>query len=844
MRGLMAIKKSQLYGRLWKSCDELRGSMNPSQYKNYILTLLFVKYVSDKSTLLDIPEGASFQDMVDLKGDKEIGDKINKIIAKLAEANELKGIIDQADFNDDNLLGKGKQMQDTLTKLVGIFETFDFSSNMAGGDDLLGDAYEYLMRNFATASGKSKGQFYTPSEVSRILAKVVGIDENTTQDMTVYDPTCGSGSLLLQAAEEAPNGITIYGQESDQSTYALSTMNMILHQNETAEIWKDNTLSSPYFKNAYGSLKTFDYAVANPPFSVKTWTNGFDPGNDEFGRFEYGMPPPKNGDYAFLLHTLKSLKSRGKAAIILPLGVLFRSNKESFIRKKLISRGFIKAIIGLPANLFYGTGIPACIIVMDKENANLRDSIFFIDGSKGFIKDGNKNRLREQDVHKIVDYYSNQIEEEGYSRSVPFSEIKSESNDYNLNIPRYIDSTDPEDLHDLSAHLKGGIPNFDIDSLGKFWNVFPSLRSALFNDLRQGYSELTAESNAIAGLVSSHSEVNSYTNIIRSKLDGWKTKHRGDLSNLSNSSNVKQTIVKLSESFLSTFENDPLMDKYDAYQKIMEYWVEKMQDDTYLVVADGWKVCNEFRATEKKEDHEFIIKVGKKQVKQVGQVIPASLVIRHYFKDKQNELNIMQSISEQLAQEKEEFVEEYGGDEGALSGLEGGNGKINKGNVQSRVMELRESIMKNFAEYSSEFKQVRKISKSKFGIDTWDKGVIDNDGDFAELDTLYEWLRLNDEEGKARKAAKAKEAELMQKVAEQYTKIAELEGKSILIESKWFAAIERAIDDEVNRIIGKLIIRIKQIGERYASPLSELESEVQEYNSIVERHLRKIGLEW
>ena len=837
----MAIKKSQLYGRLWKSCDELRGSMDPSQYKNYILTLLFVKYVSDKSTLLDIPEGASFQDMMNLKGDKEIGDKINKqIIARLAEANDLKGVIDQADFNEESLLGKGKQMVDTLSTLISIFETFDFTSNMAGGDDLLGDAYEYLMRNFATASGKSKGQFYTPSEVSRILAKVVGINENTTRDMTVYDPTCGSGSLLLQAAEEAPNGITIYGQEMDQSTYALSRMNMILHQNEGAEIWKDNTLALPFFKNEDGSLKTFDYAVANPPFSVKSWTNGFDPENDEFGRFEYGMPPPKNGDYAFLLHILKSLKSRGKGAVILPHGVLFRGNKEADIRKRLVDKGFIKAIIGLPANLFYGTGIPACIIVMDKENANQRDSIFFINASKGFIKDGNKNRLREQDVHKIVDYYSNGIEEEGYSRSVPLSEIKSESNDYNLNIPRYIDSTEPEDLHDLTAHLQGGIPNFDIDSLQKYWNIFPSLRSALFDDLRAEYSALSVESNEIASLVSSHSEVNNYKNSIRSKLNRWKNQHRGDLANLNLSTNVKQKISELSEDFLSTFENDSLMDKYDAYQKIMEYWAEKMQDDMYLVVADGWNACNEFVTVEKADEMEFTIKVGKKTAKQAGKVIPASLVINHYFAEQQAELNEMQSAAEQFTQEKEEFEEEHGGDEGALSDIE----NVSKGNVQTAVMELRESIMKNFSEYSSEFNQAKKISKSKFGTDEWTKGIVDENGDFADLDVLHEWLRLNDEEGRAKKVAKAKEAELMQKVAEQYPKITEQEGKSLLIDSKWFTAIEGAIDDEVNRIIQGLSTRVKQIGERYASTLSELEAEVEKYSSKVEEHLKKMGIEW
>ncbi|MBT4704810.1 MAG: type I restriction-modification system subunit M, partial [Flavobacteriales bacterium] len=431
----MALKKSQLYGRLWKSCDELRGPMDPSQYKNYILTLLFVKYVSDKhendaDALIEVPTGASFSDMVSLKGDKEIGVKINKIVTKLAEVNDLKGVIDQADFNDDNLLGRGKEMQDRLTKLIAIFESMDFHSNQSGGDDLLGDAYEYLMRNFATESGKSKGQFYTPAEVSRILAKVVGIDASVTQDMTVYDPTCGSGSLLLKAATEAPNGITIYGQENDNATWALSKMNMILHGSESAEIWNGNTLTSPNFKNPDDGLKTFDFSVANPPFSHKSWTSGLNPENDVFKRFEYGVPPPKNGDYAFLLHVLKSLKSRGKGAIILPHGVLFRGNKEANIRKRLVNKGFIKGVIGLPANLFYGTSILACIIVLDKEGANQRENVFFINASKGFVKDGNKNRLREQDVHKIVDHFKSQIEEEGYSRLVPLNEIQSESNDY------------------------------------------------------------------------------------------------------------------------------------------------------------------------------------------------------------------------------------------------------------------------------------------------------------------------------------------------------------------------------------------------------------------------------
>ncbi|MBT4498742.1 MAG: type I restriction-modification system subunit M, partial [Gemmatimonadetes bacterium] len=485
----MAIKKSELYSSLWQSCDQLRGGMDASQYKDYVLVLLFVKYVSDryagkKDALIEVPPGGSFADMVALKGDKEIGEKIDTIIDRLAEANELEGVINVATFNDEDKLGRGKEMVDRLSNLVSIFDTpaLDFRDNRAEGDDLLGDAYEYLMIHFATESGKSKGQFYTPAEVSRIMARVIGIDSATSTNQAIYDPTCGSGSLLLKAHDEARRhaqmDLAIYGQEMDNATAALAKMNMILHECPRAEIWQDNTLSSPYFKQEDGSLKTFDFAVANPPFSTKAWSNGFDPLNDEYERFEYGTPPEKNGDYAFLLHLLTSLKTTGKGAIILPHGVLFRGNVEATIRREIVRRGFIKGIIGLPANLFYGTGIPACIIVLDKEHAAARKGLFMIDASKGFIKDGNKNRLRAQDIHRIVDTFNRQLEVEKYARMVPLEEIAG--HDFNLNIPRYIDSSDEEDIQDIEAHLKGGIPDRDIQALDRYWQVFPGIRGSLF----------------------------------------------------------------------------------------------------------------------------------------------------------------------------------------------------------------------------------------------------------------------------------------------------------------------------------------------------------------------------
>lgn len=285
----MAIKKSELYSSLWKSCDELRGGMDASQYKKYVLVLLFVKYVSDKyanaeDALIEIPQGGSFQDIVNLKGKKDIGEKINLIIKNLAEANDLGNIFNDADFNDEDKLGKGQEMKERLTNLVAIFENpaLNFSKNRADGDDILGDAYEYLMRNFATQSGKSKGQFYTPAEVSRVIAKVIGINSVTSPQQSIYDPTCGSGSLLLKAADETDIKISIFGQEMDNATYSLAQMNMILHGHPTREIWQDNTLSNPHFKNSDGSLKTFDFAVANPPFSAKAWSTGIDLEKDEF----------------------------------------------------------------------------------------------------------------------------------------------------------------------------------------------------------------------------------------------------------------------------------------------------------------------------------------------------------------------------------------------------------------------------------------------------------------------------------------------------------------------------------------------------------------------------------
>jgi type I restriction enzyme M protein len=811
----MAIKKTALYSSLWASCDELRGGMDASQYKDYVLTLLFMKYVSDKyggdpEAMIVVPAGGSFADMLTLAGDKEIGEKINIIIGKFAEENGLKGVVDVADFNDEDKLGAGKDMVDRLSKLVKIFGGLDLSANRAEGDDLLGDAYEYLMRHFATESGKSKGQFYTPSEVSRILAKVVGITGETSQEQTVYDPTCGSGSLLLKVADEAPRGLSIFGQENDNATWSLARMNMILHDNPTAEIWKGNTLAAPHWKDPEGNLERFDFAVANPPFSYKSWSNGINLSNDEFKRFEYGVPPDKNGDYAFLLHILKSLKSTGKAAVILPHGVLFRGNAEDRIRRNLLKQGYIKGIIGLPANLFYGTGIPACVIVLDKEGARDRSAVFMVDGSRGFMKDGNKNRLRSQDIHKIVDVFNKQMELPRYSRLVPLSEIAG--NDYNLNIPRYIDSSDPEDLHDLSAHLQGGIPKRDIDELQRYWDVFPAIRSTLFTSgSREGYSDCLVEASKVKTTILGHPEFISFAVKSIEFFNAWRKEHENRLKSITIGADPKTLIADIAEDLLLRFCKADLLDKYDIYQILMNYWEETMQDDVYVLVQGGWSAGTVLRQLlvkkgEKLTENPDLIIAGKKYK---ADLIPPSLIVARYFPDKQNKIDHLQGELDAITQELESLIEEHSVEDGLLEEAKNDKDKVTKATVAARKKDMKVTA-----------------------------------GGTDELVLLEKCLDLFASEAVAKKTLKEKQDELDLAVFAKYTKLAEAEVKVLVVDDKWQATLEASIRAEIERVTQRLANRVKTLEERYAEPLPQITNQVDDLAGMVEEHLKRMGLTW
>lgn len=817
---VVALKKSDLYSSLWKSADELRGGMDASQYKDYVLTLLFVKYVSDKAksdpySLIDVPEGGSFDDLIALKGAPDIGEKMNIAIRRLAEENDLQGVINNADFDDPNKLGEGKAMQDRLTNLVSIFQDIDFTGSRAEGDDLLGDAYEYLMRHFATESGKSKGQFYTPAEVSRIMAQVLEIPKDAPRSTTVYDPTCGSGSLLIKVADSVPNGLSIYGQEKDNATWALSRMNMILHGNETHDIRQGDTLSDPKFLKG-GQLQTFDYFVANPPFSVKTWKNGFD---KEYGRFDgFAKPPEKNGDYAFLLHMVKSLKSDGRGAVILPHGVLFRGNTEAQIREELIRRGLIKAIIGLPANLFYGTGIPACIIVIDKKEAANRTGIFMIDASKGFEKDGAKNRLRPRDMRKIIDTYLADEEVERYARMVPLSEISDAKNNYNLNIPRYIDTSEPEDIQDLEAHLKGGIPNRDLDALDEYWDAFPNLRRELFRPLRQGYSELTVEPDQVAKVIEESEDVKAFTSSVSKSVDDWWISHRAQLEAIDSKTRPQELIEDLGNDLLEKFRGRPLISEYSVYEQLINYWNDTMHDDVTLIVGAGWVDAAQPREARitgyddkkkpKYESADLVFGTGVKAQRWVTDLIPPALIIDRYFAEEKAELDRLTTEKERISQELQEYIEEHAVEEGLLWEAVNDAGGV-------KVKDARDRL---------------KTAKLE-------------DAEADEIAALNTVIKLFTVESAAKKSVKDGILQLDTKVIATYAKLSEEEIRELVTSDKWQTVVAGRFASEVDTATFQLTRRIQELGKRYDETVDDLDAELEDLQKKLAVHLADMGIQ-
>lgn len=796
----MAIKKSQLYSTLWESCNNLRGGMDASQYKDYVLMILFLKFISDKdhagaSLLIRIPEGCHFEDIIALKDKPNIGEGINIILSRLGETNEdYASIFTHAvDFCDEQKLGKGRDLVKTLTGLISCFQRneLNFGSNNAADDDLIGDAYEYLMKNFASQSGKSKGQFYTPAEVSILMSKLIGIDKDRRPNVDAYDPTCGSCSLLLRARATARQGtnVSMNGQEYDVSTIRMAIMNMIIHGVDTPDLRQGDTLNNPLFLKD-DRLMRFDYVVSNPPFSQKNWLKSASR-NDIYGRWseEIGVPPAKCGDYAFLLHVIASMNDRAKGAVILPHGVLFRGGAEADIRRYIVDQHYIKGIVGLPPNLFFGTGIPACIIVLDKEGAAQRKGIFLIDGKDGFKKDGDKNRLRAEDIRRIVDTWERgkddvEYDEPHYAHFAKFDEI--EANDYNLNIPRYVSPRDTEAHEDIYAHLYGGLPKDDIDGMSHIWDVCPTLKDTLFSRKADGYYELKSGKEDIEQAILGDKSYKSQYDRFQQIIDVWK-QCRNELLAINRDTSPKDFVERIGNKVLCSFINQPiLVDAYDLYERFRNYWDDTMQDDCYLIKSGGWHLD---------------VNIGSKKsitYKDIEcDLLSVSLIVDVFFpKEKAAETEAREALDGKAAE-----IQQLR-DDNADAFTDDNDKKLNDANIKK--------LAKLETEYSDIYKQYLKLTEEKKQLSTKASELT------AALTQLVvsKYIELNDDEEKV---------------------------KTTVVDNKWLASLVSSFNEEQTNSVLAIINEVKTLADRYADTLPDIEAQEQTLESEVGECLKQMG---
>ena len=880
----MAIKKTQLYSILWESCNILRGSMDASQYKNYVLTMLFLKYISDKvksdpNLYFDLPEGCSFDDIIALKNKPEIGEEIQKKLQAIARVNpRLDHIINEADFDDSSKLGSGKAKVDTLSSLIAVFQRdfLDFSNNRAGDDDIIGDAYEYLMKNFAAESGKKKGQFYTPAEVSRLMARILGIHKDTRPQISIYDPTCGSGSLLLRAKAEARVGVAIFGQELDGATRGMAVMNMFLHGVDDPEIEVGDTIEKPFFLQNANQLTTFNYVVANPPFSQKGWIKGEIKTNDTFGRWgdADNLPPiPPSGyeDYAFLLHIIKSLNSQGRGACILPNGVLFRGNEEEAVRRKIVDNRYIRGIISLPPNLFFGTGIPACIIIIDKAKARSSKGIFMIDARSGFTKDGAKNRLREQDIRRIVDAWESlelldakdQLTNEEiiphFARFVPYSEITNERNNYNLNVSRYISPVDTEIHHDLFAHLKlnGGLPKKDVeDDFSYLWLHCPTLKDEIFTPLQGDYYKLAVERKDIPETIAFNKEFRQLSGLFSDTIEEWYRAVSKQMFELGEGCEPKKLIAEWSETLLEALAIvDNLTDMYNVYDVLLNYWNDVMQDDCYLISREGWKAelsCQVLTTDKKSKEVKFVPKKNPTFRDYYCDLLPVYIVIDKYFKEEYSELLKSEETVAQLKSEIEQMEEEYQEELNETLGsitlkyfyatcpkpLDGEKEAL-ESFLATRNKEERKQIISKFPKVFNRLDNNNQNTiKARF------KEII-NYAPLPEdaIELYWEYIRINSEFTKVKNDVKERIKQLTKKVVDKYPQLREGEIKAMVINDKWHTSIVGGAIVEAMNVTNQIEQQVVALADRYERRLSDIDHSIRELEDRVNSHLAKMGFE-
>ncbi len=824
------MNKQQLASKIWAAANEMRSKIEASEYKDYILGFIFYKFLSEREEEYLKKEGATAKDIMEItEDDTEIVKSIQQNIGYFIEYKNLfstwlkKG----SDFN----IGDVRDALSAFNRLINpshikvfdkIFLTLETGLSKLGesanaqtkavrelihlikiipmdnkqGYDVLGFIYEYLISNFAANAGKKAGEFYTPHEVSLLMSEIIAEHLKGCEEIKIYDPTSGSGSLLINIGQSVAkhindkNKIKYYAQELKENTYNLTRMNLIMRG-----ILPDNIVTRcgdtleddwPYFddsdkENTYEPLTNLDAVVSNPPYSQK-----WDPTNKQFDpRFNnYGIAPKTKADYAFLLHDLYHLRAGGIMTIILPHGVLFRGGDEGKIRERLIENNNIDAIIGLPANIFFGTGIPTIIMVLKKGRTN--DDVLIIDASKGFAKEGKNNKLRARDIKKIADTYKERIEIPNFSRRVSRASIRE--NEYNLNIPRYVDSSEKTEKFDIYATMYGGIPKDEIAEMSNEFNIFSTLESELFTESSTPYVD--AKTDNVKTVIENNQEVKAFEIKYTKVFDGFDTYLNAELIE-----NMEDVLVAREESVIAgeifnRLRNIPLVDKYEAYQILDDKW-QTIAADLEMVQTEGKEAITQVDANmviKKKDGKETEVQEGW-----VGHILPFDLVEEMYLKDDLKTIKEKESELNNIAFQYEEIIDSIPEDD---------RGEFLNDDNSAFVP-----------------KEVAKIVKP------YTKGKVKPEEDSIE-EILVNVNGLIEKEKSLKKEIKILAAQLHNKTKETIESMSDEDAISVL-KAKWVTPIYDGIILLPNSIVSALENRVNRLTNKYSVTMLDIESDLE-----------------
>lgn len=830
------MNKKQLASKIWESANKMRSKIEANEYKDYILGFIFYKFLSDKEVKFLTDNSFGIEDMKKItEDDIEVVEYIQKNLGYFIEYNnlfstwiEMKGDFDVSNVRDalsafNRLINKSHKkvfsgIFDTLqtglsklgdtsksqTKAISdlIYLIKDIPMNGKQDYDVLGFIYEYLISNFAANAGKKAGEFYTPHEVSLLMSEIIANTLKDKEEINIYDPTSGSGSLLINIGKAVskyindPNKIKYYAQELKQNTYNLTRMNLIMRGILPDNIVTRNgdTLEDdwPYFdeedpENTYNTLYV-DAVVSNPPYS-QNWDSN-DKENDARYR-EYGLAPKSKADYAFLLHDLYHLKNDGIMTIVLPHGVLFRGGEEGEIRKNLIEHNNIDTIIGLPANIFFGTGIPTIIMILKKNRIN--DDVLIIDASKGFIKEGKNNKLRASDIKKIVDTVIERKEIEKYSRVVSRNEIRL--NDYNLNIPRYVDTSEESEQYDIYSLMNGGIPISEINRYNNYFKIFPNLKNQIFKNINSEYYELSVEN--LHDFIINHEDIKKYKEEYKSQFDNFDNYLYDELIKNMDSIDIASEESKISNALFSRIENLPLIDKYDSYQILDDIW-NIIAGDLEIINSEGIEACNKVDPIieiKKKGDVETEVQVGIK-----GRIIPFELVIDYKLQPLKEELNLKNN----------KFIET----ESRISEIFDNLTEDEKIEIEDILTEENDNFVpKEVA------KKVKDYLKSNVCEGTVEIKII-------EVNNLYE------EQKKLNKSIKDTNI-ILETEAKKAVENLTHDEVCELLNKKWINPIVTGIDKQIDNLIVEFANNIQKLSNKYNQTLFDIDNEIKETEKIL-----------